>query len=136
MKRTIGISLVFAVACTLAPAQASPIGTSAVTRSGCISIDREWLTVKRDLAGVDAVYKVTEVGAALQHAAKVWSASAITVRAKGGTKVADALTRAATAARALRTKLLKGEAKGAVTLSNTMMNAMEKTVLPACAVLF
>lgn len=133
MKRIIGVSLACALVFGIAPAQAADV---AVTRNGCIKIDRQWLIVKRDLAGVDTVYKVTEVGAALTDAANVWKASATAVRAKGGTKVAAALTRAAGAARALRVKLLKHEAKGALALPKTIAVAMEKTVLPACAVLF
>lgn len=133
MKRIIGMGLALVLAFCSAPAQAT---NSGVTKNGCIKIDREWLIVKRDLAGVDAVYKVTDVAAALKHASDVWSASATTVRAKGGTKVATALTKAAAAARALRTKLLSGKSAGALALSNTMVTALEKTVLPACAPLF
>jgi hypothetical protein len=133
VKRGIGFGLALLLACSSTPAQAT---NSGVTRNGCIKIDREWLIVKRDLAGVEAVYKVADVAAALQHASGVWSSSATTVRARGGIKVAAALTKAAVAARALRVKLLSGKSKGAVALSSTMASALEKTVLPACAPLF
>ena len=132
MKRTLALLLTSAMLFTAAPAQA---GTG-VTKSGCIAIDREWLTVTQKLAGVEALYKIPEVAASLQHAATVWSKASTQVQAKGGTKVATALTTAATAARTLRTKLLKSDAKGTIALSVTMGKAMEKTILPACAALF
>lgn len=133
MKRIVGAGIVLVMLCGAPPAQAA---TSVVTKSGCIAIDREWLTVKRDLAGVGALYKAEDVAVALDHAAQVWTSSAASVRAKGGSKVATALTRAATAAHALRVKLLKHDAKGAVQLSDTIAVALEKTVLLACAPLF
>lgn len=133
MKKVAALGVALALTFGMAPAgAANPV----VTRAGCIKIDREWIIVKRDLAGIDTVYKVTVVSAALQHAADVWKSSAVAVKAKGGTKVAKALTSAATAAVAMRSKLASKDAKAALTLSRTIEKAMEQTVLPACAPLF